>query len=249
MTFRDLHSRLLLQLRSRVRNGEVTERVLARQVGISQPHMNNVLKGRKTLSYRLADTLLKYFNISLLDLVSDNELRAHLWFRTNLPCQVQAPMYTSGVGPGPCWSARFLRSRLLSVPFVDCANRRRLALARLRPDPRMPATSHEYDLTLIDTSVGARKGDSPESLFVICLNGDARLRWIRSGAEHLYLADEFSLSRPSLWEPIRVNPGEILRYIKGRVVWLGMEKSLIPPITGHAYTDAAAPPPPRQISS
>ena len=249
MTFRDLHSRLLLQLRTRLRNGEITERVLARQVGISQPHMNNVLRGRKTLSYRLADALLKYFNVSLLDLVPDNDLQSHLGFRTNLPDQVQAPMFVSGVGPGQFWSGRFVRSGLLSVPFVDRGSRKRLALARLRADPRMPGTSHEYDLSLIDTSVQARKGDSPESLFVICHSGEARLRWIRPGAEHIYLADEFSLGRPSLWEPIRVNPTEILRYVKGRVVWLGRERSLIPPPTGGRYTDAAASRPPRQISS
>ncbi len=242
MTFRELHSRLVLQLQTRVRNGEVSERVLARQVGISQPHMNNVLKGRKTLSHRLADSILKHFNLSLLDLVLENELRSQLSSRSSFR-QVVAPLFALPVGPGKTWAGRFQRGQRLAVPFAAGATTR-LALARLTLDPRMPGTSHQYDLALIDTSVKARKGESPESLFVVCYNGEARLRWIRSGTEHLYLADEFSLSRPSLWEGIPFKTAEILRYVKGRVVWLGVEESLLPPPVPRDYTGPAALPPP-----
>ena len=47
MLFADVRNALTAVLRARVRNGELTERGLARLVGVSQPHIHNVLKGSK----------------------------------------------------------------------------------------------------------------------------------------------------------------------------------------------------------
>lgn len=58
----------------RIRNGDCTERQLARLVGTSQPQLHNVLKGARPLKQGLADALLKHFEIGLLDLVRDCEL-------------------------------------------------------------------------------------------------------------------------------------------------------------------------------
>jgi|SRR5271166_5770897 len=57
----------------RVRNGDCTERQLARLVGISQPQLHNVLKGARPLKQGLADALLRYFQIGLLDLLHECE--------------------------------------------------------------------------------------------------------------------------------------------------------------------------------
>jgi hypothetical protein len=58
----------------RIRNGDCTERQLARLIGASQPQLHNVLKGARPLKQGLADALLKHFQIGLLDLVRDCEL-------------------------------------------------------------------------------------------------------------------------------------------------------------------------------
>ena len=58
MYFERMHERLLESLRRRLQNGEATERGLARRIGISQPHLHNVLKGAKNLSPRMADRIL-----------------------------------------------------------------------------------------------------------------------------------------------------------------------------------------------
>ena len=75
MTFRDLHERLLEELRQRVRSGAATERGLARLSGVSQPHLHNVLKGKRTLSLRTADGVLHRLQIDLLHLIEPEELR------------------------------------------------------------------------------------------------------------------------------------------------------------------------------
>jgi transcriptional regulator with XRE-family HTH domain len=75
MTFHDLQQRLLKELRQRVRSGAATERGLARLSGISQPHLHNVLKGKRELSLRKADVVLHRLQIDLLQLIEPEELR------------------------------------------------------------------------------------------------------------------------------------------------------------------------------
>lgn len=74
MNFSDLRQRLIEDLRRRVRSGELTERRLARQTGISQPHIHHVLKGKRLLSIQKADQILSHLRADLLDLVDVAEL-------------------------------------------------------------------------------------------------------------------------------------------------------------------------------
>jgi len=78
ITFHELQRRLLEYLRHRLRTGEVTERGLARIAGISQPHLHNVLKGRRLLSMEMADGILRNLQLDILDLLERRELDARL---------------------------------------------------------------------------------------------------------------------------------------------------------------------------
>lgn len=73
MYFEILHARLIAAIRSRVRNGEMSERALARLTGISQPHMHHVLKGTRALSPESADAVLRSLRMNILDLIEDEE--------------------------------------------------------------------------------------------------------------------------------------------------------------------------------
>ena len=74
MTLGDLQERFVALLRERVRNGELTERGLARMVGISQPHMHNVLQGKRTFSIETTDDVMRYLRVDVLDLIEPGEL-------------------------------------------------------------------------------------------------------------------------------------------------------------------------------
>ena len=76
MTFHELQRRLLDRLRRKIRSGEVTERGLAKLSGISQPHLHNVLKGKRVLSVEMADEILHNLGLNVLDLVEPEELEA-----------------------------------------------------------------------------------------------------------------------------------------------------------------------------
>ena len=71
--FRFLHSRLVSAVRTRVRNGELTERGLARLVGVSQPHMHNVLHGKRTFSLQTTDDMMRQLRVDVLDLIEPSE--------------------------------------------------------------------------------------------------------------------------------------------------------------------------------
>lgn len=68
-SFVDLLAAARDQVRSRVRNGQITERGLALRVGISQPYLHNVLKGVRQMTPELADRLLRELNLTVADLV------------------------------------------------------------------------------------------------------------------------------------------------------------------------------------
>jgi hypothetical protein len=74
--FDELRQRLIRFVIGKIRDGEFTERGLARQVGVSQPQLHNVLKGARVLKPELGDLLLRHLDITLLDLLSLRELNA-----------------------------------------------------------------------------------------------------------------------------------------------------------------------------
>lgn len=74
LDFQQLHRRLTLLLLERVQGGELTERGIARITGVSQPHIHNVLKGKRLLSTVTADAILRELRLDLLDLVERREL-------------------------------------------------------------------------------------------------------------------------------------------------------------------------------
>lgn len=73
VSFWELERRMIANVRERVRRGDLTERGLARLTGISQPHIHNVLKGKRDLSMETADTILSALGMDLVDLLQETE--------------------------------------------------------------------------------------------------------------------------------------------------------------------------------
>jgi antitoxin component HigA of HigAB toxin-antitoxin module len=74
VSFRELQRRLIAYLRTLIRSGDATERGLARMTGVSQPHMHNVLKGKRLLSLEMADQVLAQLHLDVLDFIEPGEL-------------------------------------------------------------------------------------------------------------------------------------------------------------------------------
>ena len=78
MNFETARRRVVAHLRGLVRNGQITERGLARLTGISQSHVHNVLKGVRDLTPEIGDVILHELKLDLLDLVEPEDLAGRL---------------------------------------------------------------------------------------------------------------------------------------------------------------------------
>ena len=72
MTFLSMQRRLVAELQLQVKNGQITERGLARRTGISQPHIHNVLKGKRLFSWEAADAVLQELKLTTADLLESD---------------------------------------------------------------------------------------------------------------------------------------------------------------------------------
>ena len=103
MNYQDAQAKLLAYVRDRIHNGELTERGLARSIGISQPHVHNVLKGVRNLSPEILDSILEHFQMSLLDLPAAEDLETSLRKRRAQERTAEAAFLGGPIGPGAPW--------------------------------------------------------------------------------------------------------------------------------------------------
>ena len=102
----DLRETLTELLRTKVRNGTTTERSLAKLIGMSQPHLHNVLKGTRTLSTEMIDQCLYQLRLSVFDLVDRSALTAYLGREEQDRSRVvYLPVLDGAIGPTSPWPA------------------------------------------------------------------------------------------------------------------------------------------------
>ncbi len=191
-------------------------------IGISQPHMHNVLNGVRNLSVEISDSILNIFHITVLDLATVEDLEIHLQVRRALDPISELPFLDTPIGPKIARPAMIDRPRL-SGPFSTVTLTPTLVMARLAQDPQMD-TLKRYDIAMLDTSERQRAEPSPEGLYAVERAGEVVLRYMRPGARDYYLVTDAALERPERWERLRVARRDLPAFIKARVLWLGREK-------------------------
>lgn len=67
--FEELLARARMRVQEKIRNGEITERGLARLAGISQSHVHNALKGARDMRPKTVDRVLRAMRINICDLI------------------------------------------------------------------------------------------------------------------------------------------------------------------------------------
>lgn len=74
LNFEEFQRRLVTNLRESVRNGDMTERRLARITGVSQPHIHHVLRGKRGLSISMSDQVMRAMRNDLLDFLAPEDI-------------------------------------------------------------------------------------------------------------------------------------------------------------------------------
>jgi transcriptional regulator with XRE-family HTH domain len=217
MTFVAMQERLLELVRMRIRNGELSQRHLARITGVSQPHMHNVLKGIRFLSTELADEILHQMHLSVTDLTGTA-------LAPEGPCR-SVPLLPGWLGAG---MREFPARRIGGIAFlpaqaVDAAQDPLAAI--LGEDPLIAPYFRKGDLVLIDQSPAARAHIQRHATYVAITAEGPRLRFLRAGASRLYLFPAARIHTPSSWESVACSPPAAPEIVRGRVIWSGGQAS------------------------
>jgi hypothetical protein len=199
-------------LKERVRNGEITERRLARMTGVSQPHVHNVLKGVRALSPALSDRVLVELHMNIQELWSSEG---------NRPAY-SAPFAVDPVGPRNPYPRELFRGRH-PLPPSHAQGLGRPVVFQLAPDPSMEPDLRPNDLILVDQSEAVRRAPDYSSIYLLHLGGWGLARYVRWEPGRLYVADAKTRETPALWQSVRLEEQDILKVIRGRIVWIGRE--------------------------
>jgi hypothetical protein len=224
LTIQDAQLKLLTHVRDRIHNGELTERGFARLIGISQPHAHNVLKGVRSLSPQIFDSILKTFNMSLLDLAPLAEIEANLERRRPQAPLPEMGIFASPIGPGMSWPNRINWRDRYPLPFRAQLLPEGIVAVRWVPDLSMYSTLAGFDIAVLDRSPGARVEISPGALYVVERNNEAVFRYMRPGAHGCYLISDTTRDIPALWERAKISKSGLSDFIRARVLWLGRQR-------------------------
>lgn len=221
MYFYDLQSRLIACLKTRLRNGELSERRLALLTGISQPHIHNVLKGARFLSLEMADQILRRLKISVVDLFSAEDLREALRAGAlGAGSYGEVPVLEGWLGPGLPLPRVASTVERYPFPASFLTPLEKPLVARLAHDENMQ-TVRENDLVLLDQSPIGRLHLSSERLYVVNRTGEGLVRRVRAGLQHLYLLAERPAAEPENHDTLSLAGRHVLDIVRARVVWIG----------------------------
>ena len=225
MFFCELRELFVESLKTRVRNGEMSERGLARESGISQPHLHNVLKGTRLLSPESADKILSFLRVSVLDLVD----------RGGFPGQSgempggeggehsTLPVVSGWLGPSHPWPDQISAHESFPVSYTAVRKMWLPVVVRLAFDVRMHPLFAEDDLALLDQSHRSRTEFDDDALYVIKRGRVGVVRRIRVVNRAVFMVAEDCLDRQSLWERLPVEGQQILHFVRAKATLVARE--------------------------
>lgn len=218
-----LQKRLLDYIRQQLSNGELTERRLARVIGVSQPHMHNVLKGVRALTPEVADLCLAGLGISVLDLVETREVEALLLARQYEGERSSlAPVLGGRISPEDPFPKMPGAVDWCQLPPWLCAGRRRLVFMRAGRDGGSPLAP-EDEFLLVSVEEEARLRVDARQVAVLRWRGAGFLRRVeRRGRRLLVLGQDNWLESGAPGE-IDLEDQSLLSVVRGVVVWAGRD--------------------------
>ena len=150
MTIEQLFTRLVDEVNRRIRNGQLTERGLARKAAISQPHVHHILNGKRGLTPAVADRILEATGITLADLLAGElplyEAAAQPGAQ---PGSVLIPLLEGAISPHTPAPSALLFPQFVPFPAGLLPSVADLVVARLGRDDLLFPLFQEGDLVVI----------------------------------------------------------------------------------------------------
>ncbi len=212
-SFSDATRSLLENARERVRSGELSERRLARLIGVSQPHMHNILAGKRALTPEVADRVLEALGISLASLEGAPS--------RGEPAAALAPWLAGPLGGGRAFPgeaaeplARFFRQEILAGLFSPYLGR------VAEQETGMQPTLLPGDDLLLECGGAGLRRLRPSRIYAIEWRGKSYLCRCRSDGDAMALWTDSETAFPP---PKRIALGrrKLEEVVRGEVVWHG----------------------------
>jgi hypothetical protein len=225
----DFQDAAVAWLRRSVQNGEITERGLARMTGISQPHVHNVLNGKRRASPELIDHVFRELRLSVLDVVDADRLRRHIEERAGVRASsLHVPVLRGKIGPGHKWPTAADRHGSFSFPLDLIGKMWQPVAVRLADDARMRPLFGEGDVALLDQSYEARTVFDADAYYAIKRGNSGLIRRIRASGRTIYAVADDSLNTPSRWESLPLGEHQVTHFVRARVTLVGTDMAWAP---------------------
>lgn len=232
----DLCNRLIDRLRAGVASGSLTVRRLAKDVGVSQPHMQNIINGKRSLTVQMADRLLRHQHCSVLDLATVSELKEALGLAgESLNATQYVPVLSGRLGPSypfpeftgdPGW--RHLPSRAVAHVALP-------AFVELGPDAELAREFPGATFALLDLASQSRVKISPRRWYAIRWSGGGWIRRLRLEPGRLLVLGQSDL-RPTLGpSQIDLRASRVEDHVRALVIWTGNDPKHVNPLPGSGY--------------
>lgn len=222
MYFEDLLRGLAAALADGMKNGDWSERRLAALTGISQPHIHNVLKGKRVLSPSAADQILRCLGL---------EIEALTGAPGGAPDErqpgrgqgefVAVPVLEGWLGPGLPLPTAASGGERYPFPASFVAGLDRPSVARLAADPRLDGELRQHDLVLLDHSPERRRAPDRRAIYVVNRCGEGLVRRVCLERDDLLVLGAGGRRRADGYEVLPLNGAHILDVVRARVVWTG----------------------------
>ncbi|MGO9240012.1 MAG: helix-turn-helix transcriptional regulator [Bryobacteraceae bacterium] len=231
-----LYQRLLERLRFQIAAGSLTVRRLARQIGISQPHMQNLISGKRAMNVEMADRLLEFLGISPLNLATGAELGSALERVAPSPELVRyVPLLAGLVGPAHPFSEPGENSGWVALPAAAAEQWRQPVFAELGGDPELAKEFPGASFVLLETALPARFRVRIDAWYAIRWSGGGWIRRLRHEAGRLVILGQEGL-RPAIGpDRIELRGTTTDAHIRGLVVWLGGDPRHPNPLAQSGY--------------
>jgi plasmid maintenance system antidote protein VapI len=211
-----LLSRLTSELARLLTSGSTTERKLASQLGISQPHLHNILSGKRKLTSAIADQVFERMSWNLLDLFEARDLALALEKRKKTVRFKTVPCSLPGAGPDVLFPGPLDEEH--AVPSSWLIHVTRPAVISLRFDAEMAPLYAGGDLLLVDQDTEARSAIGVSDYYIVRDGGSSLVRQLRDSGRGIYLVSRKHRLEPSLWPHLPCTGAMRTNIIQAKVI-------------------------------
>jgi hypothetical protein len=228
-----------------VASGSLTVRHLAREIGVSQPHMQNIMSGKRSLTMHMADRLLRYQRRSVLDLASASELGEALMSSPTNPDTIRyVPVLAGRLGPSHPFPELKGATGWRALPIHAIAHVVHPVFAELGSDAELAREFPGATFALLDMSSKSRSDIGQQRWYAIRWSGGGWIRRLRVEPGRILILGQEGLRSALGPAQIELRSSRVEEHVRALVVWLGNDPNHANPLNSSGYLE----PPPAEAS-